>query len=75
MLAIWNVDAGTGLVRPTHKWRQEPRASLRHPKPKDTKDTLKAGRLYLQDGEMFIWALPEVHLICWQFSYCDDLQG
>ncbi len=53
-----DVDAGTGLVRPTSKWRQN---------QDQVSDTLslkilkyaESGCLYLQDGEMFIWALPE----------------
>ena len=53
-----DVDATTGLVRPTMKWWQN---------RDEVSDTLspkiltyaETGCLYLQDGKMFIWALPQ----------------
>ena len=53
-----DVDARTGLVRPTMKWRQN---------RDEVSDTLspkilayaETGCLYLQEGKMFIWALPQ----------------
>ena len=53
-----DVDATTGLVRPTMKWWQN---------RDDVSDTLspkilnfaETGCLYLQEGKMFIWALPQ----------------
>ena len=53
-----NVDVGTGLVRPTHKWRQNQDQVSDTLSPKILKYA-ESGCLYLQDGEMFIWALPE----------------
>ena len=53
-----DVDATTGLVRPTMKWWQN---------RDEVSDTLspkiltyaETGCLYLQEGKMFIWALPQ----------------
>ena len=53
-----DVDARTGLVRPTMKWWQN---------RDEVSDTLspkilayaETGCLYLQEGKMFIWALPQ----------------
>ena len=53
-----NVDVGTGLVRPTHKWKQNQDQVSDTLSPKILKYA-ESGCLYLQDGEMFIWALPE----------------
>jgi len=53
-----DVDAGTGLVRPTHKWRQNQDQVSDTLSPKILKYA-ESGCLYLQDGEMFIWALPQ----------------
>ena len=53
-----NVDVGTGLVRPTHKWRQNQEQVSDTLSPKILKQA-ESGCLYLQDGEMFIWALPQ----------------
>ena len=53
-----NVDVGTGLVRPTHKWRQNQDQVSDTLSPKILKYA-ESGCLYLQDGEMFIWALPQ----------------
>ena len=53
-----NVDVGTGLVRPTHKWRQNQDQVSDTLSPKILKYA-ESGCLYLQDGEMFIWALPK----------------
>ena len=53
-----DVDAGTGLVRPTSKWRQNQEQVSDTLSPKILKYA-ESGCLYLQDGEMFIWALPE----------------
>ena len=53
-----DVDVGTGLVRPTHKWRQNQGQVSDTLSPKILKYA-ESGCLYLQDGEMFIWALPE----------------
>ena len=53
-----DVDATTGLVRPTMKWwhnRDEVSDTL-SPKILTFAET---GCLYLQDGKMFIWALPQ----------------
>ena len=56
-----DVDATTGLVRPTMKWWQN---------RDEVSDTLspkiltfaETGCLYLQEGKMFIWALPQLIL-------------
>ena len=53
-----DVDAGTGLVRPTSKWRQNQDQVSDTLSPKILKYA-ESGCLYLQDGEMFIWALPQ----------------
>ncbi|MDC0336603.1 hypothetical protein OAN95_00125 [Alphaproteobacteria bacterium] len=53
-----DVDAGTGLVRPTSKWRQNQEQVSGTLSPKILKYA-ESGCLYLQDGEMFIWALPD----------------
>lgn len=53
-----DVDVGTGLVRPTHKWRQNQEQVSDTLSPKILKYA-ESGCLYLQDGEMFIWALPQ----------------
>ena len=53
-----DVDVRTGLVRPTHKWRQNQEQVSDTLSPKILKYA-ESGCLYLQDGEMFIWALPE----------------
>ena len=53
-----DVDFRTGLVRPTHKWRQNQEQVSDTLSPKILKYA-ESGCLYLQDGEMFIWALPE----------------
>ena len=53
-----DVDSATGLVRPTMKWwnnREEVSDTL-SPKILDFAET---GCLYLQEGKMFIWALPQ----------------
>ena len=53
-----DVDVGTGLVRPTSKWRQNQEQVSDTLSPKILKYA-ESGCLYLQDGEMFIWALPQ----------------
>ncbi|MDC1384005.1 hypothetical protein N8500_11090 [Candidatus Puniceispirillum sp.] len=53
-----DVDVGTGLVRPTHKWRQNQDQVSETLSPKILKYA-ETGCLYLQDGEMFIWDLPQ----------------
>ena len=53
-----NVDVETGLVRPTQKWRQNQEQVSDTLSPKILKHA-ESGCLYLQDGEMFIWALPQ----------------
>lgn len=58
MWAIWMWMSRTGLVRPTHKWRQNQEKVSDTLSPKILKCP-ESGCLYLQDGEMFIWALPE----------------
>jgi hypothetical protein len=53
-----DVDSATGLVRPTMKWwnnREEVSDTL-SPKILNFAET---GCLYLQEGKMFIWALPQ----------------
>jgi hypothetical protein len=53
-----NVDVVTGLVRPTQKWWQNRDEVSDTLSPKILKYA-ETGCLYLQDGKMFIWALPE----------------
>ena len=53
-----DVDVGTDLVRPISKWRQNQEQVSSTLSPKILKYA-KSGYLYLQDGEMFIWALPQ----------------
>ena len=53
-----DVDIVTGLVRPTMKWwnNREQVSDTLSPKILNFAET---GCLYLQDGKMFIWALPQ----------------
>ena len=53
-----DVDIGTGLVRPTQKWRQNQDQVSDTLSPKILKYA-ESGCLYLQEGKMFIWALPQ----------------
>ena len=52
-----DVDVTTGLVRPTQKWWQNRDEVSDTLSPKILKSA-ETGCLYLQDGQMFIWALP-----------------
>jgi len=53
-----DVDATTGLVRPTMKWwhHRDDVSDTLSPKILNFAET---GCLYLQEGKMFIWALPQ----------------
>jgi hypothetical protein len=52
-----DVDAATGLVRPTTKWWQN-RDEVSDTLSPKILNFAETGCLYLQDGKMFIWALP-----------------
>ena len=55
------VDEGSGLVRPTQKWIDTQNQVSDTLSPKILSAAM-SGCLYLQDRQMFIWALPEVIL-------------
>ena len=55
------VDEGSGLVRPTQKWIDNQSQVSDTLSPKILSAAM-SGCLYLQDRQMFIWALPEVIL-------------
>lgn len=52
-----DVDVDTGLVRPTQKWWQN-RDEVSDTLSLKILKSAETGCLYLQDGQMFIWALP-----------------
>lgn len=55
------VDEGSGLVSPTQKWIESKNEVSDTLSPKILSAAM-SGCLYLQDRQMFIWALPEVIL-------------
>ena len=55
------VDEGSGLVRPTQKWIDTQNQVSDTISPKIFSAAM-SGCLYLQDRQMFIWALPQVIL-------------
>ena len=55
------VDEGSGLVSPTKKWIESKNEVSDTLSPKILSAAM-SGCLYLQDRQMFIWALPEVIL-------------
>ena len=55
------VDEGSGLLRPTQKWIDNQSQVSDTLSPKILSAAM-SGCLYLQDRQMFIWALPEVIL-------------